>query len=116
MKSVKWDNMYHKVWRLTKDKPLGTPKSSPMRISLTSSTCDDAQPVLEESETHSSPKQIQESQLGSSLIEESPSQDGQGGEVPMELTQITDAPMREENIEYATIEVMPDEEPEQQPV
>ena len=25
VKSIKWENMYHKVWRLTKDKPLGTP-------------------------------------------------------------------------------------------
>lgn len=31
----------------------------------------------------------------------------------MELTQITDAPMREEEIEYATIEVMPEEESNQ---
>ena len=31
----------------------------------------------------------------------------------MELTQITDAPMREEEIDYATIEVMPDDEGDQ---
>ena len=39
-------------------------------------------------------------------MEESPAQQIQGGEVPMELTQITDAPMREEEVEYATIEVV----------
>ena len=33
----------------------------------------------------------------------------------MELTQITDAPMREEEVEYATIEVMPTDQHQQQP-
>lgn len=41
MKSIKWDNMYHKIWRLTNDKPLGTPKSSPKRLSLSSTAADE---------------------------------------------------------------------------
>ena len=103
VKSIKWDNMYHKVWRLTKDKPLRTPKCAPKRIDLASSAADEPLPVPESEEVYYSPKQIQETELGSSLVEDSPEQEGQGGEVPMELTQITDAPMREEVVHYGTI-------------
>lgn len=104
LKSRKWSQLYQMIWQRTRDQPTGTPKSPHQWIS-DSSTADE--PNLPESpDVYRSPKQIKQSEHGSSLVEESPTQQIQGGEVPMQLTQITDAQMREEEVEYATIEVV----------